>query len=850
MVHVHGRSRGENSRRFFGSFVGAPLILQALALALSLATSARPVSAQDVDTRFWGTDNDVTAVARVGNTLFIGGYFKHMGPVSGGCAPVDSRRGVLRRAFPKVAGAVFVIVPDGRGGRYIGGRFVGVGGLPRSNLAHILANGTVAAWAPNPNGTVRAIAVGGRAVYAAGDFTTIGGRDRRFIAALDVFTGEATHWNPNADAPVWSLLVTDRCVYAGGDFTNIGGQPRSCVAALDSRTGAATTWNPSANARVRVLCERGHTILAGGAFDRIGGQPRACLAAINVVTGVATAWDPNPTLPYWVGGLGNPTADVYALLVDGSTIYVGGYFKTIGGQPRGGLAAVDAHTGLATDWNPVPVMDAIHPGGPYTIALQLRGNTLYACGAYVLSGSTFGGESRTCLGAVNTRTGRATEWNPQPNEPPYAMSLERNEVWLGGTFNGFDWQPRACLAALDLTTGAPTDWSPKVEGRAVLAFALSGKTLYLGGSFDTIGGQVRNNLGAIDGMTGAVTRWNPSPSGGHCGTTIWSILPIGDRVYVGGGFSQIGGELHENIAAVDTVTGSAIFGTPGTDDWVWALAARGRNICAAGWFTRIGGLPRNFIAAIDSSTGTVTPWNPNADGIVEALAVSGDTLFVAGDFRNIGGQSRRALAALDANTGSANSWNPSPNEEIRTIAVHGDRVYAGGDFTIIGGEPRYYLASIDRRAGTATAWNAPATSIVRALQVENDVVYVGGRFNSIGPWATGNVAGLSPDVPAGVVVAVGPAPSGGVAALWLAQNAPNPTHSNTVIRFTLPEPTLVSLEVFDVQGRLVATLLNHEPRRTGEHAVQVPTASWHAGVYLYRLRAGHAEVTRRMLVLR
>jgi hypothetical protein len=47
------------------------------------------------------------------------------------------------------------MAPDGSGGCYIGGNFNNVGGVPRNNLARVLANGTVDPnWDPDPDGMV------------------------------------------------------------------------------------------------------------------------------------------------------------------------------------------------------------------------------------------------------------------------------------------------------------------------------------------------------------------------------------------------------------------------------------------------------------------------------------------------------------------------------------------------------------------------------------------------------------------------------------------------------------------------------------------------------------------------
>lgn len=86
-------------------------------------------------------------------------------------------------------------------------------------------------------------------------------------------------------------------------------------------------------------------------------------------------------------------------------------------------------------------------------------------------------------------------------------------------------------------------------------------------------------------------------------------------------------------------------------------------------------------------------------------------------------------------------------------------------------------------------------------------------------------------------------------ALQLRQNYPNPFGGDTRIPFELERPEHVTLDVFDLLGRRVTTLVD-EPRTAGPHAVvwaadQVPN-----GMYIYRLRTGSRVETRRMLLLR
>jgi len=87
-----------------------------------------------------------------------------------------------------------------------------------------------------------------------------------------------------------------------------------------------------------------------------------------------------------------------------------------------------------------------------------------------------------------------------------------------------------------------------------------------------------------------------------------------------------------------------------------------------------------------------------------------------------------------------------------------------------------------------------------------------------------------------------------VSALQLS-NSPNPALSRTVFSFYLPEDREVSLKVFDITGREVATLL--QKRSTaGRHTAVFDTGNLNNGLYLYRLQAGQESITRKMLVVR
>ena len=130
-------------------------------IAAALALQSTPAACQVVDSALWVADGVVNAIARDGNTIYIGGYFTQVGPPTGGGVSLSATTGVALTTFPRVAGSVYASASDGSGGWYIGGAFESVGDLPRSNLAHILVDGSVTDWSPAPNGRVYALVLNG-----------------------------------------------------------------------------------------------------------------------------------------------------------------------------------------------------------------------------------------------------------------------------------------------------------------------------------------------------------------------------------------------------------------------------------------------------------------------------------------------------------------------------------------------------------------------------------------------------------------------------------------------------------------------------------------------------------------
>jgi PKD repeat protein len=139
-------------------------------------------------------------------------------------------------------------------------------------------------------------------------------------------------------------------------------------------------------------------------------------------------------------------------------------------------------------------------------------------------------------------------------------------------------------------------------------------------------------------------------------------------------------------------------------------------------------------------------------------------------------------------------------------------------------------------------YNFPTNALIRFMcdaSDNNDDVYIDdiewrGSTSAGGSRPDIELVGREPAVPARFA---------------LAQNYPNPFNPSTTISFTLAVPSHVRLDVFDVRGSRVATLVDRE-MGAGEHSVPFDAHGLSSGVYFYRLTAGNMTEMKKMILLR
>jgi len=85
----------------------------------------------------------------------------------------------------------------------------------------------------------------------------------------------------------------------------------------------------------------------------------------------------------------------------------------------------------------------------------------------------------------------------------------------------------------------------------------------------------------------------------------------------------------------------------------------------------------------------------------------------------------------------------------------------------------------------------------------------------------------------------------------LEQNYPNPFNPTTNLRFTLPESSNVSVDVFDVMGRRVATITENQQFSSGSHTVAFNASGLSSGMYIYRVTlAGGESLSGKMMIVK
>lgn len=220
------------------------------------------------------------------------------------------------------------------------------------------------------------------------------------------------------------------------------------------------------------------------------------------------------------------------------------------------------------------------------------------------------------------------------------------------------------------------------------------------------------------------------------------------------------------------------------------------------------------------------------DAVFVVLAVNGSNIFAGTstrpDLGNIHGKGIFRSTDDGANWISVGLGFTEPN--ITSLAIHGSTVFAGTD-----------SSGIFLSIGNGTTWTAFNTGLpnpyVSSLALNDRYIYAG------------ILGGLWRRPLSDVVVSVSPLRNIILSNYRLEQNYPNPFNSATNISFGLRSRSFVSLKIYDVIGREVATLV-FEKLSAGNHTRRWDAEKLPSGVYFYCLKTESYSETKKLVLLK
>lgn len=731
---------------------------------------------------FPGFNSTVNKIAVRGDSVLTGGsytYSAYYSPYSAAITTIASN--VTPNAnFPATNGSIYCVVRDGAGNYYVGGSFTQIGGVNRAYIAKLNSSfQVVTGWVPTVNSHVRTMALSGTTLYIGGLFTTTNAISRPYISALNTANpGNNKPWNSSLNYNVYTLALdsANSSIYAGGQFSLVNGATTRNLLAKFNLTGTLdATWNPNAaggGGTVERLAISGTNVLAGGSFTSIGGIARNYLAKLNKTTGGAVNW-------------ATANSYVYAMYVDGTSCYVGGYFNSLTSTAgsvtlRNYLGAITISNGAIGNFNPSP--------NSYVYSISKSGTSVYYGGQFYL----VNGVDRKYLAASNATNSTLLAWNPSANNSVGTLYVDalNNNVILGGNFSGFKETARTYASIIANTTKSFAAWAPVINN-AVYDITYNKNKIFIGGAFSTVNGSARTALAAFN-LSGTLvaTNLNLTKNGSINYVSVWSLFANDSTIYAGGDFDKAGATLRNDFveANISSGPGTVLSTNPFADAIVYAINVQGNTIVYGGDFRFSNFVARNYLAVFRSSTGNVGTWNPAPSYTVADIATNYNKVFAVGAFDNIGGVSHPGAAAFNINTGAllawdpqlvranygiyadlnsvaADSnnvylggyfdhargvernnaaavsalnasllpWNPGPSYIVRAMALRGSDVFMGGDFTYCKGASRSYIAKIDSATGLVnTSWNPGANGYVYAITGSGTNIYIGGSYSQLG----------------------------------------------------------------------------------------------------------------------
>jgi hypothetical protein len=224
------------------------------------------------------------------------------------------------------------------------------------------------------------------------------------------------------------------------------------------------------------------------------------------------------------------------------------------------------------------------------------------------------------------------------------------------------------------------------------------------------------------------------------------------------------------------------------------------------------------------STDDGAQWTTQSTGLmmssalfIRALAISGSILLAG------------TRGGIYVSTGPTGTWTVANvgliDTSVEALYVSGSTIYAGTSGGV--------YQSTDN-GGNWSVMNTGYTNEVRCLIKKDNYLYAGTFGDGVYRYPVTASAVSDVHVPSSFAIE---------------QNYPNPFNPLTQIEFSIPQSSHVTLKVYDVLGKEIATLVNSE-KEIGTYTTTWNAQNCPSGVYFYRLTAGSYTLTKKLLLMR
>jgi Secretion system C-terminal sorting domain len=416
-------------------------------------------------------------------------------------------------------------------------------------------------------------------------------------------------------------------------------------------------------------------------------------------------------------------------------------------------------------------------------------NALIPSGNYLIAGTVSHGAFRSSDGGENW----AVSDSGMKSSEVMSVSALGDSLFAGTTGGAF------------LLANHDAGWTPiGLTKDTVYAFAARGSIIYAGTS---------------DGVFLSTDRGNSWHAAGLTGKTVVSFILSDSNVFAATYGSGV-------FRSKDGGTSWSGIDTGLTIPYVRALALTDTTLLAGAGQSVVNG-------GIFSSTNEGTNWAKTAFGnyTVYSLFVSqgerGDTSLYAGTAYGV---------FLSTDNGKTWTQGGLPSSAPPSSSPVSSFVQSGGSLFCSTRGDGVFL-STDGAKSWSSVGNGLVNRIVRSLVISDSEIYaasVGG-----GVWRRPLLQLLTG------IHQERSLPS----KFKLYQNYPNPFNPSTVISYELPVSSRVTLKIYDVLGREIATLFDGD-QNAGIHHVTFSAAALSSGVYFYRLQAGPYYETKKLLLLK